>query len=494
MTERATTDIFAGLPAPQTAPAGALVDPSRAGALAGLFFGLIKSRRMYSVENDAYKRQMSKFWDIFDEICGPDGRMSLKVITGRLLLNDQLCRFSHGALPPGADSAIEQWREVDLGGVEFGRSQATLDGILALLTQNFVSEADRERVKELLCGGPVDGAKFYRASEFDISDQEVVNRREQMRSDARKIFHRSLSAATAIFGAARLSKEVGAGEAQRCVQSLIDHIETDAASLIELAAIHSYDDYTFAHSVNVCVYSLMIGVRLDLDRARLSELGFAALFHDIGKARLPIEVVRKPGRFDENDWAQMRRHPLLGARILLRNFPIDRYSIRGAIGAFEHHINLDNSGYPARVNPKPLNLFSRIITIADTFDALTSGRVYITEKISPVEIIRKMLYQIVGKYDPFLLKVFVNAVGLFPPGSLILLDTDEIALVERANPDAPALPVVRIVGDRNGLRSTPTLVDLSQVDPSPTIVRWLDADEIGVNLADLILNDSLTEN
>jgi len=275
------------------------------------------------------------------------------------------------------------------------------------------------------------------------------------------------------------------------VHNLIDHISRDESSLIELAAIKDYDDYTYAHSTNVCIYSLTLGVRLKMDRARLSQLGFAALFHDVGKVKLPSDLIKKPDAYDENDWLQMQQHPLLGAKTILRNMKLELHTARGARGAFEHHINQDFTGYPKlKYKKRQTNLFSKIIAIADSFDALTSGRIYVKKSIPPDEVLKKMHYQMAVKYDPFLLKIFTNIVGIYPAGSLVLLSTEELALILTNNKDDPAKPCVKLLGDKEKLFEEPVWADLSLPEHTArNIVRMVDPARYGLQVKDFILGD-----
>jgi HD-GYP domain-containing protein (c-di-GMP phosphodiesterase class II) len=230
---------------------------------------------------------------------------------------------------------------------------------------------------------------------------------------------------------------------------------------------------------------------MGLDRPRLSELGFTAIFHDVGKVRLPADLIRKPDAFNENDWIQMQRHPILGAKTILRNLKFDIHAARAARGAFEHHINSDFTGYPVlHYERRKQNLFSKIISIVDTFDALSSGRVYLKKRIPPDEVFKKMRYQMHVKFDPFLLKLFNDIVGVYPAGSLVLLSSHELALVLTNNDDDKARPMVKILGDREALYEKAEWVDLASPDQMHRgIVRMVDPSRYGIDSRDFILND-----
>jgi HD-GYP domain-containing protein (c-di-GMP phosphodiesterase class II) len=287
------------------------------------------------------------------------------------------------------------------------------------------------------------------------------------------------------------NQEINVAKTKRVVHSLIDHITRDEQSMIELTSIRDYDDYTYAHSINVTIYALTVGVRMGMDRGRLSQLGFAALFHDVGKVKLPTDLIRKPDAYDENDWVQMQMHPNLGAKTVLRNLEFNQHTARAARAAFEHHINSDFTGYPRlHYRRREPNLFSQIISIVDSFDALVSGRIYIKKAIPPDQVLKKMRYQMNDKFQPFLLKLFNDIIGIYPAGTLVLLSTEEIALILTNNQQEPSRPYVKIVGNRQGLLEAAVWVDLNQVEHADRrIVRRIEPEHYGLRIKDFVLAD-----
>ncbi|MEE8576868.1 MAG: HD domain-containing phosphohydrolase, partial [candidate division Zixibacteria bacterium] len=327
--------------------------------------------------------------------------------------------------------------------------------------------------------------------EEDAAEENSEERRKRLRQMARKTFSKAMSTVKDVMNLAGNDEEINVAQTKRVIHNLIDRIAEDESSMIELTALRNFDEYTYVHSTNVCVYALTIGVRIGLDRARLAQLGLAALFHDIGKVRLSSDLINKPGAFDEDDWVQMQRHPILGSKTALRNLELDIHTARVARVCFEHHINADFTGYPLlRYGQRPSNLFSRIVAIVDTFDALTSGRVYIKHANTSDEVIRKMHYQMAIKFDALLLKTFTDVVGVYPAGSLVLLSTDEVALVLSHNEIDRTRPQVKIIGDRSGMFEEPIFAELT--DGSSTdryITRIIDAEKHGIDLSRIISAD-----
>jgi HD-GYP domain-containing protein (c-di-GMP phosphodiesterase class II) len=420
-------------------------------------------------------------------------RAAIKTVSDRYFYNDHLARIDEQTT--GAAAIIAEWRRLGIGGVEFAdhvteehiRTFFQFTSTIKSAGVNFEQVASSLRKLNITHITLMAGAVERDTSKPELSEQM----RQQLRQAARSKFFKALSTAEEVIVGTAQNKEINLSRTKRVVHGLIDHILRDEQSLLELAAIKEYDDYTYAHSTNVCVYSLTMGVRFGLDRPRLSQLGFAALFHDVGKIKLPKDLISKPDAFNEDDWRQMQMHPMLGAKTILRNMKFDLYTSRAARVAFEHHINSDFTGYPslkfAKVRP---NLFSRIVSIADTFDALTSGRTYLRKALTPDAVIKKMHYQMSVKFDPFLLKLFTNIIGMYPAGSLVLLSSEEIAVVITNNEWNPSRPYVKVVGNRNGLLTMPEWRDLTLPEHSDTaIVRLIDPERYGLKASDFILLD-----
>jgi HD-GYP domain-containing protein (c-di-GMP phosphodiesterase class II) len=210
--------------------------------------------------------------------------------------------------------------------------------------------------------------------------------------------------------------------------------------------------------------------------------------------RLPLQVLNKPSDFDESEWELMRKHPALGVFTLARTLPFEERSCRAMIVASEHHHNLDGSGYPALKRRRSLNLYSKIVTICDVFDAMTSGRVYRKVPASPEQVLRGMIPQAGYKFDPCLLKAFLNTVSLYPPGTLLLLDRNELALVVGKNANDLLRPKVKIVGTTQRLYDQGIRMNLADRNPQTgdyyrSIVRVAEPQEFQINTARYLLDE-----
>lgn len=460
-------------------------------SLINALFILFKTAQYVEASNATYLTQSSKFYVIFRRLAEEYGKISVKAIDGRIFICDKLVKFDSDGLVR-ARNVMDSWHLLGIGGMILDDSldNRKLDKFIHLLATIKLRENNMESISQRLIDLGIDGITLLSIEEKEKKPALSLEKRTILKRAARANFFRAISVVEDVMARAAENREVDLGQAKRVVHSMIDQIAEEESYLIELTSIRDFDEYTYAHSTNVCVYALTIGVRLGLERQRLSELGFAALFHDIGKVKLPGDLIRKPDAYDENDWIQMQRHPRLGAKTILRNLRFDRHVARAARAAMEHHINEDFTGYPSLIEKRPTNLFSKIISIVDTFDALSSGRVYLKKAIPPDEVLRKMMYQMSVKFDAFLLKLFVNVVGIYPAGTMILLSSDELAVVSKTNPANLSRPCVRIVGDRSGpFKEYPDL-DLAQAEnASRKIVRIIDPAKYKIDLKNFILSD-----
>jgi HD-GYP domain-containing protein (c-di-GMP phosphodiesterase class II) len=267
--------------------------------------------------------------------------------------------------------------------------------------------------------------------------------------------------------------------ARRAVQGLVDSFLEDEAAVLALAQIRGHDVKLFHHSLNVCIHALLIGQRLGMTRRQLGELGLAGLFHDLGKT-VPLSEEEK-GR---GHWRALRAHPARGARLLLEDGTAHEGMLKAAIAAYEHHAHFDRSGFPAIDHE--LHLTSRIVAIADCYEALTGPRPYREVPYTPYDALSLMQTRAGTIFDPLLLKVFVNALGAYPVGSLVQLESGEIAIVCAGPERAGQLdrPRVRVVRTASGTLPPDTGLDLSATEYR--ISRTLQSNEVFDSVSEFV--------
>lgn len=314
--------------------------------------------------------------------------------------------------------------------------------------------------------------------------------------DRKKIIKRTYFNAVSLIK--DVSNKISSGEklnlkkAKRVMETIVNQIIEEESVLIGMTTIKDYDEYTYYHSVNVSILSIALGHRIGLTKKTLTDLGLSALLHDIGKTEVPKEILNKPIEFTDEDWKTIMKHPLMGAHAIFKMKGIDKSSMNAFITAFEHHLNYDLSGYPKLKKRLTPNLFSRIIAIADQYDAMTSSRVYSRIPVPPDKALSIIVDRSGTQLDPYLMKVFINMVGIYPLGSLVMLDTNELGLVfdSNTNPDFGDRPRVLILVNSSGER-TKDMVDLMEKDREGNfkrnIVKTLDPNQYKINLAEYLL-------
>ena len=320
------------------------------------------------------------------------------------------------------------------------------------------------------------GVQSIVLEEAKTTGTKRTDRHSATRSLAKSGYAQAAGAVQNLSNSLREGRTPNFKQAKRAIENLVDLMKYDESILLGLTTLRCHDEYTHNHSVNVCVLSLALANRVGYSKVDLADLGLAALFHDSGKSSIPLEVLNKPTELTEDDWQMMRSHPTEGVVNLIRLRGITNLPGRMAAASFEHHMNFDFSGYPKLTVPWSHSLTGRILTIADCYDAMTSARVYRREPIPPEKVLKIMFAKSGQSFDPTLLKLFVNCVGIVPIGSLVLLNTDELAVVLKPNPSNTAVqqPIVKVISDMQGnpLEEGPEL-DLAETDTSGQYLRWI---------------------
>ena len=326
----------------------------------------------------------------------------------------------------------------------------------------------------------------------EVTDDLGLEADDRAKEAAKITYFQSVHVAREVLTDARLGRAVNLRRVKRAVQSIVDQVLNNETSILGMTSLRDYDEYTFTHSVNVCIISVVIGQRLGLSKLQLYELGLGALFHDIGKQRIDAAIVTKAGRLTNEEWTWMRRHPTEGMLALFWMRGLADVPYRAMLLAYEHHMKIDLTGYPKNKRPRDPTLFSRIVATADGFDAATSKRSYQNQPWPADEVLREMRDNPKRGFDQLLVKALVTATGVFPPGTAVILDTFEMAVVVTRNADPRRLhqPVVKIISDPMGIMfADPVSADLSEMDPSTdkprrTIIKTVDPERFGIRVSD----------
>ena len=285
----------------------------------------------------------------------------------------------------------------------------------------------------------------------------------------------------------RLGKAIDTPAAKEAVAECVNDVLERPDAMMLLTRIRQKDEYTSQHSLSVSVLSISLGRKIGLPREKLQEVGLSALLHDVGKVLTPDEVLNKPGRLNEEEMAVMRRHPSDGRDIILSSDGI----VGGALDvAHAHHEKLNGSGYPRGLNASQMTHYTKMVAITDTFDAITSDRVYKNGRTNMFAF--KILTNGRKKFwDNDLVFQFIDSVGIYPPGSIVVLSTGETAVVIESHPKMKLRPKVMVLNNLENPGAEMHLLDLAKVNQDQQgqrlyIVDAVHPNESGIDMRALI--------
>ena len=245
-----------------------------------------------------------------------------------------------------------------------------------------------------------------------------------------------------------LSKAMNTDKVKETVGKLIEELLSNADILISLSDLKLVDDYTFGHSVSVCILSLITGIGLGFNTIRLKDLGVGALLHDIGKLKIPSEILKKSTQLTVEEFEEIKKHTVYGFEILKDNNKISMVSAFIALG---HHERYDGSGYPLQLKADNIHQCASIVAVADVYDALTSNVVY-RQKMKPHEAAEYIISLSSHHFNKEVVDCFIKYIAIYPIGTGVILNTKERGVVIEANKALPTRPVIRVVFSDKGKR------------------------------------------
>jgi len=245
----------------------------------------------------------------------------------------------------------------------------------------------------------------------------------------------------------QFNKAINVRKIKDTVSSIVDDILNNSENVIvNMMDIKNFDDYTFEHSVNVAVYSIILGKALNFNVRDLNKLGVGAILHDIGKILIPPEILFKKDKLNEKEYKIIQEHSRLGYDYIKEAGEISPVS-KAAI--LSHHERLDGSGYPKQSKDKDIHEFAKVVAITDVYDALTSDRAY--RKRWPVhEAINYIMSNSDKQFDNYYVNKFIRNLAIYPNGSMVKLSNGNKAIVKEQNANYPTRPVLRVIEDKDG--------------------------------------------
>ncbi|WP_053957684.1 HD-GYP domain-containing protein [Inediibacterium massiliense] len=255
----------------------------------------------------------------------------------------------------------------------------------------------------------------------------------------RQPYMKSLSDFKKVYEEVGLGKKIEVEMIKNATLPLIEEVVEDNNILSRLRRLKVVDDYTYKHSINVCILATMIGKWLNYTQNDLDQLSIAAILHDIGKCRIDSRIINKPDKLSEEEFQIIQAHPTLGYEILAQ----ERWNFDICCGVLQHHERMDGSGYPLKIKANKIHEFAKVIAIADIFDAMTAQRVY-KQKQSPFKVAELIAKNRFGVLDPYISNQFLFQISKFYVGNIVQLNTGEIGEIVLVNKQMPTRPLVKI--------------------------------------------------
>ncbi len=458
------------------------------------FYRLLKGTAIYDRNNVVMDQYTQECLQAINPVITSEGRLFLKIVRDN-------CFFNQAKIHVRADnypifkSFLNEMKKRWIGEMEFEEevSKEHLKELVFLLSGlEEHNESNYLYVTKQLEYRGIDHIHVGKLEFF--KDEEIYVDSEDQKRRSKELYFKSIDLVKEVMEGVKHQKVVNIRKAKRLMQNAVNMIMQDDSALLGLANIKNYDEYTFNHSVNVAIYAISVGQRIGIPKKHLSHLGMAGLFHDIGKTSVPKEILNKAGKLNAEEWEVIRAHPVVGAEMVMRMKEWGELSTRMINGAFEHHLRYDLSGYPKLMRKRKVSLFGRIITIADFYDALGRPRVYNRFPYVSEKILGLMMERSGKDFDPILVKVFVNMIGIFPLGTLVLLNTNEMGIVIHAQEESELIdrPKVTLLFYKEGQYRKGKVVDLTEKDETNgqykwTIVKTLDPNDYHINVAEYLI-------
>ncbi len=408
--------------------------------------GALKGLRLYPVQHPLIQKQLQDATGLLKNLLQGRAQLRIGILQDTLFVNEHLFADPY----PSADNLCRLFQEKQLTGIEF--LEGIADHELKLLLQFLNGTAlGHEEFEELFRQHDIRNIRFLpEAGEEDTG-----------RQSARKIFGRALKVVNTIFQDVRLGRIPSSVEAHKVVKDMARMTLADPHALLALSLLKNYDNYTFTHSVNVSVLALAVGRAAGLSEEELRTLGIGSLLHDIGKLKIDLAIINKPGRLSEKEFSEIRKHPDMGAEIIDQMGGLNETARAIVLG---HHLHFDRRGYPQNADISGSFDLIDMTTIADTYDAITTLRPY-QRPITPRKAIQKLMFQAGTLLHPGYLETFIFALGTYPVGTLVRLDNNEIGVVGRIGIEDPDSVQVKILFDPLGAHlAKPRILNLSAAE------------------------------
>jgi HD-GYP domain-containing protein (c-di-GMP phosphodiesterase class II) len=418
------------------------LDKPNALKLITLFCSAVKGMAFYPASHPAIRQPLLELYKILTAAFRSEEQVSWGLVDGIMFYDDHLFSTPSTTIADLTNRMMEK---------EIGRiivTSAVSFEELERFIKIFSAKGDRvDSIAIQLTEQRVFNIKLVRHGDenFDQSDDELDT---DFDGDHIQIYNRALTAIRTVCRDIERGRIPNSAPLLRVVDQMVSITMTEPWSLLGLTMIKDYDNYTFNHCVNVGILSMTLGATLGLDAISVRDLGIAGQLHDIGKTLIPKSILNKPGKLSSTEFEEMKRHPELGSKIIRE---MDGVSANISSVVLGHHLHYNRGGYPEWASKLPFNQLVDIVSIADTYDAITTLRVY-QHPVNPRSALNEMQKLANTVLDGALVDRFIEMMGNYPVGTLVRLDTNEVAIVSRPNPLDENAPLVRILIDGDGKR------------------------------------------
>ena len=443
------------------------------------FAAAVRSAQLYAPGHPLVRRSLEALVEVIGDLVADQPSVAIGLIGQEIVVADT-------PLAKAAESYAELIRRLQSMGIEriaFERG-VTPDELSTLVLT--LAHPERTPGEAGTGAAPADAAGTLQALPHirvgRITLDERVDASAADVATIRRLYTDAVDVAQSLWDLTLRDGQPDPGEARELIDNLAQAVAQNRTALVALTALKEYDNYTFTHMVNVSILTMAQARALSVEGGLLREFGLAALMHDIGKVRTPIELLHKPDKLTDTEFSVLRMHVVDGAEILRRTPDIPALA---PVVAFEHHLRLDGTGYPVGVSRSRLNLGTMLCSIADVYDAMRSQRAY--QESFPTDRIISVLKRNDGlQFDQHLVRRFSQLMGIYPPGNMVRLDTGEVAVVLRIYAPDPYKPRVRVVVGADGEKlARPRDVNLwesSDTTPGPkAILSPVDPGSLGID-------------
>ena len=333
--------------------------------------------------------------------------------------------------------------------------------------------------------------KASATGESHAADLEQTNFQKELKI-ARKVHSKTRTYIDNALEDVRLGQAVNTEEAKELVTEVANSITRSPHAMVWLTNMKERDEYTSIHCMNVCIMAVSFGRSLGMNKHELELLGLGGLLHDLGKMRVPLDILNKPSKLTVEEFEVMKTHPMEGYEMLKVNggLPLEVLDI-----VKHHHERRNGKGYPEQLAGDEINNMTRIVAIVDVYDAITSDRCY-HDAITPYDALRNMYEWINEDFDKEMIEQFIKCLGIYPIGCVVELNMGHVGIVVSASEKSKLRPIVMLVQNSKRERfPIPKLINLAHPKwrtgaQKLEVKSILSKNEYDFNIKDIIMNDT----